>query len=241
MILPSKSLSSSTAVKSDPVLACLNLHRYLGRNEGRVHAVRGVSFDLYSGRSYAITGPSGCGKSTLLYSLGLLDRPDEGGVFFRGRNLSLADDAVRSKARLEHVGFVFQFHFLLTELSAMENVMLPMLRHGRLSRKESRERAHDLLDRVGLAGKENRLANHLSIGEQQRVAVARSVANSPPVVLADEPTGNLDADNTQKVVDLLLELAARQGTTVVIVTHNDEIAKRCEARFFMKDGVISTK
>lgn len=219
-------------------MACSNLHRYLGEGEGRVHALRGVSLDVMAGTTYAIAGPSGCGKSTLLYTLGLLDRPDQGSVRLAGRDLERADDEVRTRSRLEAVGFVFQFHFLLAEFSAAENVMLPMTRCSKYPEDERRDRAFGLLKKVGLAGKENRLANHLSGGEQQRVAVARALANEPTVVLADEPTGNLDAANAERVVELLVGLAKEQERAVVVVTHNAEIAARCDVELPMKDGVF---
>ena len=226
--------------ENDPVLACRDLHRYLGAGEVRVHAVRGVSMELDPGRAYAIQGPSGCGKSTLLYSLGLLDRPDAGTVALGGRTLSDAGDDERTRARAESLGFVFQFHFLLPEFSAEENLILPMRRKGGLSFEAMRARAAYLLDRVGLADKANRPAGRLSGGEQQRVAVARALANSPLVVLADEPTGNLDAANAERVADLLIELARERNHAVVMVTHNPAIAAKCDARIAMLDGRLNS-
>jgi lipoprotein-releasing system ATP-binding protein len=224
--------------KKETVLSCAGLHRYLGQGEGRVHALQGVSLDIRAGKTYAIVGASGCGKSTLLYTLGLLDRPDAGTICLQGRDLSRADDEQRTRARLDGIGFVFQFHFLLAEFTALENVMLPMIRLGKLSPEERRDRAAGLLRQVGLAGKAGRLANRLSGGEQQRVAVARALANSPSLLLADEPTGNLDAGNAERVVDLLVGLAEAQERAVVIVTHNEAIAKRCDHELLMKDGAF---
>lgn len=228
--------AAAGATKKDAVLSCEHLHRYLGEREGRVHALRGVSLDLVAGKSYAIVGPSGCGKSTLLYTLGLLDRPDSGTVSIRGRELSRAGDEIRTRTRLESVGFVFQFHFLLAEFTALENVMLPMQRRGEFPAPEIRARASDLLEKVGLGGKAGRMANHLSGGEQQRVAVARALANSPSIILADEPTGNLDAANTRLIVDLLVELGRESGRAMAIVTHNPEVAERCDMVLSMRDG-----
>ncbi len=185
-----------------------------------------------------MVGPSGCGKSSLLYTLGLLDRPDEGEIWIGGREWSGAGDDARARLRREAVGFVFQFHFLMPEFSAVENVMLPMERSERVPAGERRERAMWLLERVGLAEKGGRLASRLSGGEQQRVAVARALANRPDVVLADEPTGNLDAANAERVVGLLLELGREEGRSVAIVTHNLEIAERCDRVLGMKDGVF---
>lgn len=225
-------------MSASPILSCANVHRYLGAEEGRVHAVRGVSLELRAGQSCAVVGPSGCGKSTLLYALGLLDRPDEGDVRVGGEELARADDRRRTRVRSESIGFVFQFHFLLLEFSALENVVLPMLHLGNLSRNEAEARGRQLLDRVGLAEKAGRRANHLSGGEQQRIAVARSLANSPAVVLADEPTGNLDAANAEGVIDLLIGLAGEEGRGAIIVTHNPEIAARCDVTLRMEDGRI---
>jgi lipoprotein-releasing system ATP-binding protein len=216
----------------------LGLHRYLGRDEGRVHVLKGVSFEARRGQVEAIVGPSGCGKSTLLYLLGLLDQPDAGEIAIDGQIMSNTDDAARTAARGRHIGFVFQFHFLMLEFSALENVMMPMRKLGRLSEPEMRERAHGLLASVGLGDKTHRLGTQLSGGEQQRVAVARALANQPTIILADEPTGNLDARNSTMVFDLLTRLAKENGQAVVLVTHNPEIASRCDATRPMRDGVF---
>jgi lipoprotein-releasing system ATP-binding protein len=219
-------------------LRCSNLHRFLGHDEGRVHVLKGVSFEANRGQVYAIVGPSGCGKSTLLYLLGLLDQPDEGQIEINGRIMSNSDDFARTAARGEHIGFVFQFHFLMLEFTALENVMMPMRKLGRLTSEQMRARAHALLDSVGLGGKTHRLGTHLSGGEQQRVAVARALANQPTILLADEPTGNLDVKNSGLVFDLLTQLAKEQGQAVVLVTHNPEIAQRCDYTRPMRDGVF---
>ncbi len=233
-----KAASSSSGPSGDIVLRCLGLHRYLGRDEGRVHVLKGVSFEARRGQVEAIVGPSGCGKSTLLYLLGLLDQPDAGEIAIDGQIMSNTDDAARTAARGRHIGFVFQFHFLMLEFSALENVMMPMRKLGRLSEPEMRERAHGLLASVGLGDKTHRLGTQLSGGEQQRVAVARALANQPTIILADEPTGNLDARNSTMVFDLLTRLAKENGQAVVLVTHNPEIASRCDATRPMRDGVF---
>ena len=220
------------------VLRCSGLHRYLGQGEGRVHVLKGVSFEAQRGQVYAIVGPSGCGKSTLLYLLGLLDQPDEGMIEINGHAMSNSDDAARTAARGAHIGFVFQFHFLMLEFSALENVMMPMRKLGRLSADEMRTRAHQLLDSVGLGAKTHRLGTQLSGGEQQRVAVARALANQPSILLADEPTGNLDVKNSALVFDLLTRLAKEQGQAVILVTHNPEIAQRCDFTRPMRDGLF---
>ncbi|MDP2139059.1 MAG: ABC transporter ATP-binding protein [Candidatus Didemnitutus sp.] len=217
-------------------LRCENLHRHLGEGEGRVHVLRGVSFEAYRGRVTAIVGPSGCGKSTLLYLLGLLDRPDQGSIWIRGRLMSNSGDIDRTAARGEHIGFVFQFHFLMQEFSALENVMMPMRKLGKLTDDEMAARAHTLLGDVGLGEKTHRLATQLSGGEQQRVAVARALANQPAIILADEPTGNLYLKNSTMVFDLLTRLAKENGQAVVLVTHNPDIAQRCDEIRPMRDG-----
>lgn len=222
----------------DLALRCTDLHRYLGQEEGRVHVLKGVSFEARRGQVYAIVGPSGCGKSTLLYLLGLLDQPDGGAIEINGQAMSNTDDLARTAARGEHIGFVFQFHFLMLEFTALENVMMPMRKLGRLAPAEMEARAHMLLTSVGLGDKTHRLGTHLSGGEQQRVAVARALANQPSILLADEPTGNLDVKNSALVFDLLTKLAKEQGQAVVLVTHNPEIAQRCDVTRPMRDGVF---
>ena len=232
---------SESIEASDVVLRCEDLHRYLGEGEGRVHVLRGVSFEARKGHIYAIVGPSGCGKSTLLYQLGLLDQPDGGQITLAGELMSNSSDEARTSARNRHLGFVFQFHFLMLEFSALENVMMPMRKQGQLSQKEMEDRAMSLLESVGLADKSHRLGTQLSGGEQQRVAVARALANQPSVILADEPTGNLDHKNSDLVFNLLTRLAKENGQAIVLVTHNPEIAKRCDFVRPMRDGEFVTE
>lgn len=217
-------------------LRCENLHRYLGQGEGRVHVLRGVSFEARRGNVTAIVGPSGCGKSTTLYLLGLLDQPDDGSIWIRDQLMSNSSDLERTAARCDHIGFVFQFHFLMQEFSALDNIMMPMRKLGRLSEEQMTERAQSLLKDVGLGEKGHRLATQLSGGEQQRVAVARALANQPAIILADEPTGNLDVKNSGLVFDLLTRLAKENGQAVVLVTHNPDIANRCDEIKPMRDG-----
>jgi lipoprotein-releasing system ATP-binding protein len=208
-------------------LRCKQLVRFLGEGEGRVHVLREVSFEAERGNVTAIVGPSGCGKSTLLYLLGLLDRPDGGEIWIGGKNMAHASDDERTAVRNEHIGFVFQFHFLL-----------PMHRLGRKPPQERLAWASHLLDAVGLGEKTHRLATQLSGGEQQRVAVARALANQPDIILADEPTGNLDVKNSTLVFDLLMRLAKENGQAITLVTHNPEIAERCDTVKAMRDGVF---
>jgi len=224
---------------ADPIaLRCAGLHRYLGQGEGRVHVLKGVSFEAKRGDVNAIVGPSGCGKSTLLYLLGLLDIPDGGEIWIDGRLMSNTDDTARTAARGAHIGFVFQFHFLMLEFSALDNVMMPMRKLARLTAAEMTDRAHALLGSVGLGEKTHRLGTQLSGGEQQRVAVARALANQPSIILADEPTGNLDVKNSTMVFDLLTRLAKENGQAVILVTHNPDIAGRCDFTRPMRDGLF---
>jgi lipoprotein-releasing system ATP-binding protein len=229
-------MSAPTQSHTGLALRCEKLHRYLGQGEGRVHVLRGVSFEAKRGHVTAIVGPSGCGKSTLLYLLGLLDQPDGGSIWIRDRLMSNSGDLDRTAARGEHIGFVFQFHFLMQEFSALDNVMMPMRKLGRLSEPEMEARARSLLADVGLGEKAHRLGTQLSGGEQQRVAIARALANQPAIILADEPTGNLDVRNSGLIFDLLTRLAKENGQAVVLVTHNPDIANRCDEIKPMRDG-----
>lgn len=223
-----------------PVLRAENLHRYLGEGEARVHVLRGVNLALQPATTYSVVGPSGCGKSTMLYLLGLLDRQDQGKIWIRNELMSDASDAERTAARSRHIGFVFQFHFLLPEFSAAENVILPMRKLATRTPDAMRARAEELLGLVGLGEKADRLATHLSGGEQQRVAIARSLANNPALLLADEPTGNLDVKNSNMVFDLLQRLSKETGQAILMVTHNPELAERTDACLRMQDGQFLT-
>ncbi len=223
-----------------PVLTAHSLTRSLGTGENRVQALRGVSLAIEPGRTYAIAGHSGSGKSTLLYLLGLLDQPDSGRLVIKGHEAHSLDDAARTALRNEHMGFVFQFHFLLKEFTALENVMLPMRKLGRLDPDAMSEKAAALLAAVGLADKSARLGNQLSGGEQQRVAIARALANDPALILADEPTGNLDHTNADRVFALLSDLVHARGQSLLMVSHNPDLATRCDHVFQMQDGQIIT-
>ena len=218
------------------VFGGVELHRYLGENESRVHVLRGVTLEVPTGEVHAIIGPSGCGKSTLLYVLGLLDTPDAGRVLIAGVEMAGLDDTALARHRNEKIGFIFQFHFLMREFTALENVMIPMRKLSRLTPVQMRDRAALLLDKVGLGNKLHRSAQHLSGGEQQRVAIARSLANDPVILLADEPTGNLDTDNSHLVFDLLKDLVKQEGKALLLATHNPGIAKACDRIREMRDG-----
>ena len=200
--------------------------------------VQGVTLAIGDNEFVAITGPSGSGKSSLLYLLGLLDLPTSGEVLIRGRATAHMDEAERALTRLSLLGFVFQFHFLLPEFSVLDNVMLPMRALGRLSRDAMRAHAHDLLGSLGLAEHVNKRPDQLSGGQRQRVAVARALANEPPVILADEPTGSLDSKASGQVFDVLRELVDKYGKTVVAVTHDLGLAERMDRHIELLDGRV---
>ena len=228
---------------TDNIQALLRVHDLVHsftEGDEQVHALRGVSFEAKGGEVTAVVGPSGCGKSTLLYLLGLLDRPDEGEIFLENESVAKASDEVRTALRNKKVGFIFQFHFLIKELTACENVSMPLLKAG-VEKAKASEKARAILVKLGLEDKINRFANKLSGGEQQRVAIARALVNSPALLLADEPTGNLDSTNSQKVFDLLLQFAQEEGIAVLLVTHNPELAQRCDRTLRMKDGLMINK
>ncbi len=226
-------MNSST--RNIPLLRVQGLKHSFVMGENRIHALREVSLESKSGEVTSVVGPSGCGKSTLLYLLGLLDRPDQGEIFLEGESLAHADDKIRTSIRNNKIGFVFQFHFLIKELTVRENVALP-LRKGGLSEKEALLKADYFLEKLGLEDKVERFANKLSGGEQQRVAIARALVNSPSLLLADEPTGNLDSINSTKVFNLFKKFAHEENIAVLLVTHNTEIALRCDRILRMIDG-----
>ncbi len=200
--------------------------------------VHDVNLRIADNEFVAITGPSGSGKSSLLYLLGLLDLPTAGEVLIRGRATAHMDEAERAATRLTLLGFVFQFHFLLPEFTVLANVMLPMRALGRLSGAAMRARAGDLLASLGLGEHLHKRPDQLSGGQRQRVAVARALANEPPVILADEPTGSLDSHASEQVFELLRDLVDRQGKTVVAVTHDLGLASRMGRQIELMDGAI---
>jgi lipoprotein-releasing system ATP-binding protein len=200
--------------------------------------VRDISLSIGRGEFVAVTGPSGSGKSSLLYLLGLLDRPTTGEVLLEGQDTARASAREMAALRLARLGFVFQFHFLLPEFSALDNVLIPIRRLGRLKDGQARERAMALLATLGLAEAAGKLPEQLSGGMRQRVAIARALANDPALILADEPTGNLDTKNAAAVFDTFAKLAAEEGRTVIVVTHDPDLAARTTRRIHLVDGRI---
>ncbi|MCS6892326.1 MAG: ABC transporter ATP-binding protein [Rhodovarius sp.] len=203
-----------------------------------VTLVHDIDLSIQPGEFVAITGPSGSGKSSLLYLLGLLDRPSQGTVLLEGRDTAELDAAALASLRLSRLGFVFQFHFLLPEFSALDNVLIPMRRLGRLAPAAARAEAMRLLAELGLADAAQKLPEQLSGGMRQRVAIARALANDPALILADEPTGNLDTRNAALVFDIFGRLVREQKRTVLVVTHDAELAARAGRRVHLVDGAI---
>ncbi|MEJ7553929.1 MAG: ABC transporter ATP-binding protein [Aquificaceae bacterium] len=210
--------------------------RGVKKSIGQEQILKGIDLEVYSGEFVAIIGASGSGKSSMLYIMGLLDRPTEGEVLFEGQVVDFSDEKKLSEIRNKKIGFVFQFHYLLPEFTLLENVMLPAIKMG-MERKQAEERAYELLRALGLGGKERRRIFQISGGEMQRVAIARALMNKPSVILADEPTGNLDSKNTQAVMEIFKEINS-QGTTIVMVTHELELAEQAHRIIDVRDGVI---
>ncbi|MBL8842877.1 MAG: ABC transporter ATP-binding protein [Planctomycetes bacterium] len=213
------------------------LRRTLGSGENALEILHGLDVVIQPGEFCSIMGPSGSGKSTLMYLLGALDRPTGGQVLIDGIDTKALSEAALADVRNRKIGFVFQFHYLMPEFTAEENVALPMRKLG-LARRPALERARELLGLLGLAGKEGRLPGRLSGGEQQRVAIARSLANRPLVVLGDEPTGNLDTKNGELVFALFERLVREQGQTIVVVTHDPRLAARTDRVVRLQDGKV---
>ncbi|MGV8863589.1 MAG: ABC transporter ATP-binding protein [Pseudomonas sp.] len=222
---------------SESILSARNLSKVVPSTEGDLTILHELSLELNKGDSLAIVGASGSGKSTLLGLLAGLDLPSAGAVTLAGRNLSDLDEDQRARIRAEHVGFVFQSFQLLDSLNALENVMLPMELEGR---KDARERARILLERVGLGQRLTHSPRQLSGGEQQRVAIARAFAADPDVLFADEPTGNLDSNTGERISDLLFELNKERHTTLVLVTHDERLAHRCQRMIRLEGGRLVT-
>lgn len=219
-----------------PLLEARNLGKLFPMGGGPVHALRDLSLSIDAGEYLTIRGPSGCGKSTLLHILGCVDTPTSGSLLFEGREVGALPDADRSDLRLRSIGFVFQRFFLLPMLTAAENVEVPQAEAG-VSKAARRERTRELLDYVGLGRRADHRPSQLSGGEAQRVAIARALANRPRLLLADEPTGELDRANGEHIAELLDRVQA-DGTTVVVVTHDAALAERASRRLVMGDGRI---
>ena len=220
-----------------PALHLQDLQRAYAQGSRIIEVLKGATASLYAGETVALLGPSGAGKSTLLHIAGLLERPDGGAVVINGVDCVKLGDSERTRMRRSEIGFVYQFHHLLPEFSALENIVLPQLILG-LSRAEAEERAKQLLDSLGIAGRGDHRPAQLSGGEQQRVAIARAVANGPRLLLADEPTGNLDPPTAERVFEQLLSLVRQSGVAALIATHNLELAARMDRTLRLRDGLL---
>ncbi len=201
---------------------------------GRVKALQGVNLKIDKGERVAILGPSGSGKSTLMHVMGCLDKPSKGKVFLKGKDVSKFGSDELAKVRGKTIGFVFQFFYLVPSLTALENVMLPMIFIG----KKDRKKAEELLKMFGLEKRLYHFPNQLSGGERQRVAIARALANDPEIILADEPTGNLDSKTGEEIIKILITLNKEYGKTLIVVTHDKSLAKKMERIIHIKDGKI---
>ena len=219
-------------------LSLRDIKRTFVQGDRRLEVLRGVSLDLRPGEIVALVGQSGSGKSTLLHIAGLLERPDEGDIIVEGKSAGSANDRERTALRRRVLGFVYQYHHLLPEFSAIENVMLPQMLNGR-SRGQARSHAAELLAMVQLKDRSDHRPGRLSGGEQQRVAIARAIANAPRVLLADEPTGNLDSSTADTVFRQLLSLVRDTGMAALVATHNPDLAARMDRTVTLKDGVLT--
>ena len=224
--------------ETDYILSAKEIHREFPTMNSPLAVLKGVNLKLKPKETAAITGASGVGKSTLLHILGGLDRPNKGEVIIGGENLKDKSETGLARFRNDKVGFVFQFHYLLEDFSALENVMIPLMVAGR-KKNDAVVRAEQLLDLVGLIDRKDHLSTQLSGGEQQRVAVARALSNNPELVIADEPSGNLDTKTGRKLHDLLMKLNDENDITFLIATHNLELSQKCGRHFEIVDGQIN--
>lgn len=226
---------------SEIVAVAKDLHKIYPAGTKKVSAVNGVSLEIKKSEAVAIVGPSGAGKSTLMHMLGGLDRPTSGTVMLGGHNIYALSDGMRARMRNKYIGFVFQFYHLLPEFTALENVMMPALIQGRASgrKKEVRHRAAGILSSIGLADRMDHIPAKLSGGESQRVAIARALINDPKLLLCDEPTGNLDSKTSNLIYDILLDLQAKTGMALAVVTHDERVASRIGKTIHIRDGKLA--
>jgi lipoprotein-releasing system ATP-binding protein len=220
-----------------PILFLQDVERHYRQGDETLQVLNGVELALWGGQSVALVAPSGAGKSTLLHIAGLLEHPDHGDVYVEGRSTAILPDHERTRIRRNEIGFVYQSHHLLPEFSALENVLLPQMIRG-LTRAEAKTRAVELLEYLGLSGRLNHRPAELSGGEQQRVSIARAVANAPRVLLADEPTGNLDVHTAEHVFRALTQLVRASGLAALIATHNMDLAARMDRRMTLREGKL---
>jgi len=226
---------------SDSIMKLVSVRKELELSRDiRQTIIPGISLEIGEGEFISITGPSGSGKSTLLYLMGGLDKPTFGEVWLDGENITDKSENEMTRIRNEKIGFIYQFHFLLPEFTALENVSMPMMINRRRSKTEIRRRAEELLDTVGLADRASYRPSQLSGGQQQRVAIARALANDPKIVLGDEPTGNLDSKSGNLVYELFEKFNRELGQTVIFVTHDEDFARRARRRIHLVDGQVES-
>ena len=223
---------------NNTVLRLENITKSYKQNEGFLEIIRDSSLFVKQSEAVSFVGPSGCGKTTLLQICGLLDTPTSGDVFINNQKIGDMTDFEKTNIRKNNIGFIFQFHHLLPEFSIIENVMLPALVKNNTNKKIITQRAKDILDDLGLASKINNRPHQLSGGERQRVAIARAIINNPSIILADEPTGNLDPENSEIVFNLLLNIVHNYNSSLLMVTHNIELAKKLDRAITIKDKKI---
>jgi len=221
-----------------PLIRLEGIRKSYTMGSGRLEVLKGIDMELQQGGIVAIVGASGAGKSTLLHIIGALDRPTKGQYDYKGTDVFSLSEGRMARFRNATIGFVFQFHHLLPEFTALENTMIPLMIAGTLSRREIVERARALLAEVGLEQRESHRPAELSGGEQQRVAIARALVNEPELLLADEPTGNLDTKTSEAVFDLMIRLNDQKGMSMLVVTHNRELAGRTAWQLRLQDGMI---
>lgn len=220
------------------ILELEHIEKYYQETGKKLHILRDLSFHIEEGEFVTILGRSGSGKSTLLNLIGLLDKADSGKIFLSGKNLAEITENEKNILRNEFLGFVFQFHYLLAEFTALENVMLPAMLANKKNKREIEERAVDLLKSVGLGERLQHKPNQLSGGEKQRVAIARALINEPKLLLADEPTGNLDEETSETIFDIFREINQKYGQTIIVVTHSRELAKISSRQIYLKKGML---
>ena len=230
----------SEAKNGDPALALVGVVRAYRQGRTSVEVLRGVDISVRAGEIVALVGPSGAGKSTLLHLAGLLEPADDGAILIAGEDTGGMNDDARTRVRRNNIGFVYQYHHLLPEFSALENIVVPQIIAG-LGRREARGRAMELLNALGLADRAKHRPGMLSGGEQQRVAIARALANAPRILLADEPTGNLDPETADNVFAVLLQLTRGAGLAALVATHNRDLASRMDRILFLDQGVVSER
>ncbi|MFX0174185.1 MAG: ABC transporter ATP-binding protein [Candidatus Hodarchaeota archaeon] len=230
-------MSQSRSDETNVIVECINLKKYYILGEVKVEALRGINMRIERGEMVSIMGPSGCGKTTLLNIIGSLDSPSSGKVFLEGRDISNASEKELTEIRRKSVGFIFQFYNLLPVLTSFENIELPMLIAG-VPKEERQKRSLELLEKVDLIERRDHKPDELSGGERQRVAIARSLANNPSILLADEPTGDLDTETGFTILNLLKEVNKTENQTLVLVTHDASIARQSNRIFHIKDGMV---